>query len=262
MTDGTRLDLRGRTAIVTGAATGIGAAIAVRLGACGANVVVDYRGDTEAAGAQDVVAQVRARGGDGVAIAADVTSEADVARLIAAAAPFGGLDVLVNNAGIEERAAAVDTTLAMWERTLRVNLTGAFLCSREAARAMIARGRGGRIVNVSSVHEDLAMPNNAAYAASTGGVRTFMRTLALELAPHGITVNDVAPGAIATPINAAVRDDPVSGPQLLAEIPLGRVGTPDDVAGVVAFLASDLAAYVTGATYVVDGGLSRFTRGL
>ena len=257
-----RVDLRGKTAIVTGAATGIGKAIAHRFGASGANVVVDHiTGQREAAEA--ICADVRAAGGEADAFEADVSSEADADALVRHAVErFGALDVLVNNAGIEKAQPFVDTPVADWERIIRVNLLGAFLCARAAARAMIAAGRGGRIVNVSSVHEDLAMPNNAPYAASKGGIRMLMRTIALELAPHGITVNDVAPGAIATPINQDVRTDSDKRDQLLEEIPLGRVGQPEEIAALCAYLASNAAAYVTGATLVIDGGLTRYTKGL
>jgi glucose 1-dehydrogenase len=256
------VDLRGKTAIVTGAATGIGKAIAHRFGASGANVAIDHlRG--QRAQAEAICADVRAAGGQAEPLEADVSDEQDVDVLVSRTIErFGALDILVNNAGIEKAQPFVETSLEDWSRIIRVNLRGAFLCARAAARAMIAGGRGGRIINVSSVHEELAMPNNAPYAASKGGIRMLMRTIALELAPHGITVNDVAPGAIATPINEDVRGDPGSREQLLEEIPLGRVGEPEEVAALCAFLASDAAAYVTGATYVLDGGLTRYTKGL
>lgn len=259
--DDLRVDLRGKVAIVTGAASGIGRAIALRFGRDGARVIVDYRGKPD--DAQAVVAEIERAGGSALAFQADVALEADTERLVASAVErFGALDVLVNNAGVEEPHPFVDTPLEVWERIVRVNLTGPFLCSRAAARAMIARGRGGRVINVSSVHESLAMPNNAPYAASKGGVRMLMRTMALELAPHRITVNDVAPGAIATPINQSVRDDPEQRKALLEEIPLGRVGEPEEIAALCAYLASEAAAYVTGATFTIDGGLSRYTKGL
>jgi glucose 1-dehydrogenase len=259
--DDLRVDLRGKTAIVTGSATGIGSAIATRFGKSGANVIVDYHNEKN----RDKAEQVRtAVGDDGsvVIVKADVTVESDADALVAACERFGGVDILVNNAGIEEAFPVVETPLEVWERILRVNLTGTFLCSRAAARAMIARGKGGRIINISSVHEDLAMPNNAAYTASKGGVRMFMRSLALELAEHGITVNDIAPGAIATRINRDVREDPRTKQALLGEIPLRRVGDSDEVAALCSYLASDAAAYVTGATLVIDGGLMRYTKGL
>jgi glucose 1-dehydrogenase len=258
--DDVQVDLRGKTAIVTGAASGIGKAIALRFGRCGASVVVDHRGSEEA---DAIVAEIERSGGHGLSVVADVTDESAVDELVARTVErFGGVDILVNNAGVEEAHPLVDTPRDVWDRIIRVNLTGPFLCARAAARAMIARGLGGRIINISSVHEDLAMPNNAAYAASKGGVRMLMRTIALELAPHGITVNDVAPGAIATPINASVREDPQQAKELLEEIPLKRVGDPDEIAVLCTYLASSAAAYVTGATYVIDGGLTQYTKGL
>ncbi len=261
--DDLRVDLSGRTAIVTGAATGIGSAIAARFGQSGANVVVDYHTEKGRADAEKVIQAIRRGGGSGDLVRADVTREEDAERLVHAARErFGSLDILVNNAGIEESHPVVEMPLEVWERIIRINLTGSFLCARAAARAMIAGGHGGRIINISSVHEDLAMPNNAAYCASKGGMRLFMRTLALELAPHGITVNDIAPGAIATRINRDVRQDPKDREELLHEIPLRRIGDPDEVAGLAAYLASRAASYVTGATYVIDGGLLRYTKGL
>lgn len=261
--DDLRVDLSGKTAIVTGASSGIGSAIATRFATSGANVVVDFPDDRERGNAEQVAAAIRERGGSVEIVKADVTREAEAEALVRAAVQrFGALDILVNNAGIEKGVAFVDTPLEVWNRIIAVNLTGAFLCARAAARAMIAGKRGGRIVNVSSVHEDLAMPQNAAYTASKGGLRMLMRTIALELAEHGITVNDVAPGAIATRINREVRRDDEKERQLLAEIPLRRVGDPDEVAALCAYLASEAAGYVTGATYVIDGGLMRYTKGL
>ncbi len=257
-----RVDLRHKTAIVTGAASGIGKAIVQRFGASGANVTIDHLpGQRDAAEA--ICAEVRAAGGDAEPVEADVSDEGEVAALVRRTVErFGGLDVLVNNAGIEKAQPFVETPAADWDRILRVNLRGPFLCAQAAARTMIARGRGGRIINISSVHEDLAMPNNAPYAASKGGLRMLMRTIALELAPHGITVNDIAPGAIATPINREVRTTPAQRDALLDEIPLHRIGQPEEVAALCAFLASQAAGYVTGATYVLDGGLMRYTKGL
>ena len=259
--DDVRVDLRGKTAIVTGAATGIGKAIALRLGRSGANVAIDHRGRQQ--DAQAIADEIERGGGHALPVLADVSDERAVDDLIAqTVARFGALDILVNNAGIEEAHPFVDTPLDVWDRILRVNLTGPFLCGRAAARAMIAAGRRGRIINISSVHEDLAMPNNAAYAASKGGVRMLMRTIALELAPHGITVNDIAPGAIATPINREVREDAEKQKELLEEIPLKRVGDPDEIAALCTYLASEAASYVTGATFVIDGGLTQYTKGL
>lgn len=261
--DDLRVDLYGCTAIVTGSSTGIGSAIATRYAQSGANVVIDYHSEKNLAKAEQVFDAIRADGGSVELVHADVAQEKDAEALVAAAVKrFGSVDVLVNNAGIEESHPVVEMPLEVWERIIRVNLTGTFLCSRAAARRMVEQKRGGRIVNISSVHEDLAMPNNSAYCASKGGVRMFMRTLALELAEHGITVNDIGPGAIATRINRDVRQDPEDRNELLEEIPLGRIGDADEVAGLACYLASKAAAYVTGATFFIDGGLMRYTKGL
>lgn len=258
-----RVDLRGRIALVTGAATGIGSAIATRFAQSGAAVAIDYHSEATRHDAEAVREAIERNGGRCRLIQADVSRESDVEALVATVVrEFGGLDILINNAGIEESHPVVDMPLEVWERILRVNLTGSFLCARAAARVMIARGSGGRIINVSSVHEDLAMPNNAAYCASKGGLRMFMRTLALELAPHRITVNDIAPGAIATRINRDVRENEPKREALLKEIPLERVGDPDEVAALAAYLVSEAARYVTATTYVIDGGLMRYTKGL
>ena len=256
-------DLSGRTAIVTGAATGIGSAIAVRYAESGANVVVDYHADEDYRDAMGLIDTIRRNGGNARLVRADMTIEDDVDTLVASAVEYyGSVDVLVCNAGIEESHSVVDMPLEVWEGILRVNLTGSFLCARAAARAMISRGRGGRIINISSVHEELAMPQNAAYTASKGGMRMFMRTLSLELAPFAITVNNIAPGAIATRINKDVRDNPEQRSKLLSEIPLGRIGDPREVANLALYLASSAASYVTGATYVIDGGLLQSAEGL
>jgi glucose 1-dehydrogenase len=261
--DDLRVDMHGRTAIVTGSATGIGSAIATRFGAAGANVILDYPSEAERDDADRVRQAIVESDGVCDIVQADVSTEGGAQSLVSAAVDrYGGLDILVNNAGIEESHPIVEMPLAVWNRILAVNLTGAFLCAQAAARAMIARKRGGRIINISSVHEDLAMPNNAAYCASKGGLRMFMRTLALEVAPYDITVNDVAPGAIATRINRNVREQQQKRQQLLEEIPLGRVGDPDEVAALTCYLASEAAGYVTGSTFVIDGGLMRHTKGL
>jgi glucose 1-dehydrogenase len=261
--DDLTVDLAGRTAVVTGAATGIGHAIAARFAKSFANVVVDYHADEDYLDANGLVDSIQQAGGNAILVRADMTVETDVDALIASAVrEYGGIDILVSNAGIEESHPIVDMPLDVWERILRVNLTGSFLCARAAARAMIARGQGGRIINISSVHEELAMPHNSAYTASKGGMRMFMRTLALELAPHGITVNNIAPGAIATRINQDVRQNPEQREKLLSEIPLGRIGQAGEVAGLALYLASRAASYVTGATYVIDGGLLQSTEGL
>jgi glucose 1-dehydrogenase len=262
-TDDLRVDLSERTAVVTGAGTGIGNAIATRFAQSGANVVINYHGERDRAGAEQVFDVIRADGGSAELIQADVGQEKEADDLIAAAVErFGGVDILVNNADIEESHPVVEMPLQVWERIIGVNLTGSFLCARAAARRMIGQKRGGRIINISSVHEDLAMPNNSAYCASKGGIRMFMRTLALELAEYRITVNDIAPGAIATRINRDVRRDAEDRSELLDEIPLRRIGDPDEVAGLACYLASNAAAYVTGATFVIDGGLMQYAKGL
>lgn len=261
--DDVRVDLKGRTAIVTGASAGIGSAIATRFAQSGANVLIDYPSEGEREHADEVRAAIARDGGTCELFPADVSQEAGAASLVQAAVErFGGLDVLINNAGIEESHLVVEMPLDVWNRIVAVNLTGSFLCARAAVRAMIERKRGGRIINISSVHEDLAMPKNSAYCASKGGIRMFMRTLALEVAPYGITVNDIAPGAVATRINRAVREKPERRDALLDEIPLGRVGDPDEIAALACYLASQAAGYVTGSTYVIDGGLMRYTKGL
>ncbi|HEX3458644.1 MAG TPA: glucose 1-dehydrogenase [Candidatus Baltobacteraceae bacterium] len=261
--DDLRVDLSGSTAIITGGATGIGSAIAARFAQSGANVIVDYPNRDEYAHAREVLADIERDGGRAALVEADIASEDGADRLVVAAIErFGSVDILVNNAGVEASHKVVDTPLPVWEKILRTNLTGAFLCARAAARAMIERKRGGRIINISSVHEDLPMPGNAAYCASKGGMRMLMRTLALELAPYGITVNDIAPGAIATRINRDVRQDPSDKKELLDEIPLHRAGDADEVAALAAYLASKAAAYVTASTYVIDGGLLHYTKGL
>ncbi len=247
---------QGRTAVITGGATGIGAAIVRALSAAAINTVIDYVGDP--APAQALVAELASRGGKAIACEANVSLAADADRLVAAAvSQFGSLDILVNNAGIEARYPFVDTPDEVWQREIAVNLSGPFYCSRSAAKQMIAQARGGRIVNISSIHEDVAAPTNAPYCASKGGVRMLARTIALELAPHGITVNNVAPGAIDTPMDAATIADKKLDTELLDEIPLHRWGTPEEVAELVLWLCSDAASYITGTTVVIDGGMMR-----
>lgn len=248
--------LQGKVAIVTGAGTGIGQAIAERLGAEGAKVIVDYVGKPD--GASETLRLIEQAGSDGEIVAADITHMDDVRRLVDAAwNRFGSADILVNNAGIEIKSDFWDTTEEDYDRVTQVNLRGAFFLSQAFVRRLRDAKKPGCIVNISSVHEDMTFPGFATYCASKGGLRMLMRTLAVELGPLGITVNNVAPGAIQTPMNKGLLEDKPKLDALLAKIPLGRLGTPQDVAGLVAFLASDDAAYVTGATFVVDGGLMR-----
>jgi glucose 1-dehydrogenase len=255
------MSLERKVAIVTGGATGIGRAIATTFAQRGAAIVVDYVGPSDRA--DSLVNALSTVGAEACAVDADVSDECQVNMLIEEAVKrFGRLDILVNNAGIEHEYPFLETTCSEWEKVLSVNLTGPFLCSRRAAQQMVSQGGGGRIINISSVHEDLPMPANSPYCAAKGGLRMLMRTIAVELAPYGITVNNVAPGAIDTPMDAAVEADAQKLKSLLAEIPLGRLGSPREVAEVCAFLASDAAAYTTGSTYFVDGGMMRHSGSL
>jgi len=250
------MQLQGKVAIVTGSATGIGRAIATKFVHDGASVAVDYVGSSDRA--DELVRALETVGGNAVAIAADVSDERQVAMLVSETVKkFGRLDILVNNAGIEHEYPFLETPLEYWNKVVAINLTGPFLCAQHAAKQMVAQGDGGRIINISSVHEDLPMPTNAPYCATKGGLRMFMRTICIELAPHGITVNNVAPGAIDTPMDAKLKDDPQKMAKLLAEIPLGRMGKSHEVAEMCAFVASEAASYSTGATFFVDGGMIR-----
>jgi glucose 1-dehydrogenase len=198
-----------------------------------------------------------------VALGANVGVAAEAEKLVRGAhAALGHLDILVNNAGVEIREPFVDVSEQHYDLVLGVNLKGAFFAAQTAAKLMIEAGTGGRIVNMSSIHEDIAFLEYATYTASKGGMRMLMRTICQELAPHGITVNDIAPGAIATPINKRTLGDGDLLRALQEVIPAGRLGEPDEVAGVAVFLASDEAAYVTGSTYYIDGGMARWNKGL
>ncbi|HEY1903741.1 MAG TPA: glucose 1-dehydrogenase [Terracidiphilus sp.] len=250
------MKLQGKVAVVTGAGTGIGQAIAVAFAQAGATVVVDYVGEVSAS--TETMGKINATGAKSLAVAADVSLPDDVNRLFQKTiATFSRLDILVNNAGIEKKFAFVDCPLQVWEKIIAVNLTGAFLCAQAAAKQMIAQGAGGRIINISSIHEDLPMVTNAAYCVSKGGMRMLMRTIAVELAPHQITVNNIGPGAIFTPIDKEVEENPKLNDQLMAEIPLRRWGKPEEVAQLAVYLASEDASYVTGSTHFIDGGMLR-----
>jgi len=248
--------LKGKVAIVTGASSGIGQGIAKRLGCEGAKVIVDYVGAP--AGAEETERAIEQAGGEGEIVKADVTNMEDVKNLVNAAwDKFGAADILVNNAGMEKRSDFWDTPEEDFDKVMAVNLRGPFFLSQAFVRRLRDAKRPGRIVNISSVHEDMVFPGFATYCCSKGAMRMLMRDLAVELGSLGITVNNVAPGAIATPINKALLEDKPKLNALLANIPLGRMGSVDDVAGLVAFLASDDASYITGSTFVVDGGLMR-----
>jgi glucose 1-dehydrogenase len=246
--------LQGKVALVTGSGQGIGRGIAVRLAEEGATVVVeDLREDADS---RQTLELVRAAGADGCVLAGDMGRVEDARRVVDASLErFGTLDILVNNAGISRFAPFLEATEADYDAVLNVNLKGPYFASQAFARHLRDQPKPGRIINISSVHEDLPFPNYTSYAMSKGGMQMLMRNLAIELAPLGVTVNNIAPGAIRTPINAEVTDDPELMRELVANIPLGRMGTPFDVAAAAAFLASDDAAYITGTTLVVDGGL-------
>jgi glucose 1-dehydrogenase len=252
--------LQGTKAIVTGASSGIGLATAERLGREGASVCVNYYSEAERAAAEQVVAAIEQGGSKAIAVQADVANEEDVRRMVAQAArELGGLDLLVNNAGIENQVPLLEMPLADWNAVIGTNLTGAFLCLREAAKVMVAAG-GGVVVNISSVHEFIPWPGFAHYCASKAGIKLLMETAARELAGSGIRVLNIAPGAIVTPINKSVLDDPEARHAVEDEIPLGRMGKPDEIAAAVAWLASSEAAYLTGTTVVVDGGMSLYPK--
>jgi glucose 1-dehydrogenase len=252
--------LNGRKAFVTGASSGIGKATALRLGREGADVCVNYYSEQERADAEATVAAIESEGTKAVALRADVGDESQVEQLFAnGREALGGIDLLVNNAGIEKQIALTDMRLEDWDAVLRTNLTGAFLCLREAANLMGA-GSGGVIVNISSVHEFIPWPGFAHYCASKGGMKMLMETAARELADKKIRVLNIAPGAIATPINKWVLDDPEARHAVEEEVPLGRFGNADEIAAAVAWVASDEAAYITGTTIVVDGGMSLYPR--
>jgi glucose 1-dehydrogenase len=249
--------LEGRRALVTGATSGIGQGTAFALAAHGAAVAINHRG--KVGEARGMAAAIEAAGGRAVPVEMDVSDEAGVQCGFAEAREaFGGLDLLVNNAGIEKPFALVDMPLDEWEKVIKVNLTGAFLCTREAARIMRADEARGAIVMISSVHEVIPWERFSHYCASKGGMKLFAQSVAKELAPHGIRVVSIAPGAIATPINQPVLENPKERAKVEAEIPLGRWGEVSDVANAVAWAASDQAQYVVGATIFVDGGMALY----
>jgi len=255
------MTLKGKVAIVTGGNTGIGKSIVLSLAEAGANIVIDYIANPDAT--EDLEKQVAALGDVSIGVEADVSKVDDLQTLVdAAVKQFGRLDIMVNNAGVETRTSVLDTTEEQYAKVLDINLKSAFFGTQIAAKQMIAQGGGGRIINITSVHEDWPMPGNTPYCLSKGGVRMLTRTAGVELGPHGITVVGVGPGAVATPINKSTMDDPTKMKTLDAAIPLGRMAEPEEIGSVVAFLASDGAGYMTATTVFADGGIMHSSPGL
>jgi glucose 1-dehydrogenase len=256
--------LRGKNVLVTGGSSGIGQAIAVRFAEYGANVAINYlttpdEGRQTEEQVQACVHRVRQEGVRDVLVQGDVSSEDDVVRMVGeAAGELGGLDVLINNAGIQVSRPSHELSSADFDKVIAVNLRGSFLCAREAIKAFLDEDKAGVIVNVSSVHQVIPKPDYLGYSASKGGMMNLTRTLALEYAGRGIRVNGLGPGATITPINSAWIDDPLKREQVESHIPMARAGTADEMGGVACFLASDDAAYITGQTIFVDGGLTLY----
>lgn len=254
--------LEGQKALVTGANSGIGKAVAVGLARAGAEVVVNYVTNEDAAG--EVVAQIKAEGGNAIALYADVSREDDVIAMFQKAIDaFGTLDICVSNAGLQRDAAFVDMTMAEWNKVLDVNLTGQFLCIREAVKEFLRRGvredvsvAAGKVISMSSVHEVIPWAGHVNYASSKGGIQMMVKTLAQELAPQRIRVNAIGPGAIRTPINTSAWETPDAYASLMTLIPYKRIGEPEDIAQAAVFLASDMSDYINGITLFVDGGMT------
>lgn len=259
-----RPSLSGQSAIVTGASSGIGKAVAIALGAAGAKVCVNYVGKPEAAA--EVVAEIEQQGGQAFMHLADVSREDQVTAMFdAVRSAFGTVDILVNNAGLQQDAAFTDMTLAQWQKVIDVNLTGQFLCAREAVREFKRRGvrpevscAAGKIICMSSVHEVIPWAGHVNYAASKGGVMLMMKSIAQEVAPWRIRVNSICPGAVRTPINTAAWDTPEHYAELMKLIPYKRIGEPDDIARAAVWLASDDSDYINGTSLFVDGGMTLY----
>ena len=249
--------LKDKVALVTGAGSGIGEAIALRFAAEGAHVVINYHPGGKHSG-ETIQEEITQTGKSALAIAANVDNRAEVQEMVRqTVSKFGRLDIAINNAGIEIKKPFIEVKDEEWNRVLGVNLYGAFLVSQVAVQQMVKQGGGGKLLFISSVHEDIPFAGYTSYCASKGAIRMMMRNLAIELAPYKINVNNIAPGAIATPINQKVLDNPQEKKNALSEIPWNRFGQPEEVANVATFLASAEADYVTGSTYYIDGGLTQ-----
>ena len=257
--------LIGQKALVTGANSGIGRGVAIALGQAGADVIVNYVAGDDAANA--VVEEIRQSGADAHAIKADVSSETEVGAMFAEMLErFGTIDILVNNAGLQRDSAFKSMTLSQWNTVINVNLTGQFLCSRQAVNEFLRRGivpsvscAAGKIICMSSVHQQIPWGGHANYAASKGGIKLLMESMAQEFAPHGIRVNGIAPGAVRTPINTNAWDTKEAYDALMTLVPYGRIGEPEDIARAAVWLASDQSDYVVGSTLFVDGGMTLYT---
>jgi glucose 1-dehydrogenase len=256
--------LKGQAALVTGADSGIGKGVALAMAAAGAKLLINYAHNKEAA--DDVVNQIKASGGEAFAFQADVSHEEEVKAMFAEILKqYGTIDILVNNAGLQKDSKFVDMTLDDWNKVISINLTGQFLCAREAAKEFIKRGvveerskAAGKIICMSSVHEVIPWAGHVNYAASKGGIMMFMKSIAQELAPHKIRVNGIGPGAIQTPINKSAWDTPEALDKLLTLIPYNRIGKPDDIGKLAVWLASDESDYITGVTIFSDGGMTLY----
>ena len=255
------MSLKNKVAIVTGGNSGIGKAIALELAGQGASIVIDYISNPAAT--EELEQQICALGDQAIGVEADVSKVAELQKLMdTAVARLGRVDIMVNNAGIETRTSVLETTEAQYDKVLEVNLKSAFFGTQIAARQMIKQGSGGRIINITSVHEDWPMPSNTPYCLAKGGMRMLTRTAGVELAAHNILVVGVGPGAVATPINQSTMQDPALLAKLNASIPLGRLAKPEEIASVVAFLAGDGASYITATTIFTDGGIMQSSPGL
>ncbi|MBD2532148.1 glucose 1-dehydrogenase [Nostoc flagelliforme FACHB-838] len=259
------IGLKGKNALITGATSGIGQAIAIRLAQEGCNIAINYRkdpkdaADTEEMALQKACGNIETCGVKSLSVHGDVSQESDIVEMVnTVVKEFGSLDILVNNAGIQKESPSHEVTTTDFDRVIAVNLRGAYLCARETIKHLLSKNRPGVIINISSVHEIIPRPMYISYSISKGGMENLTKTLALEYASQGIRVNAIAPGATVTPINQAWTDDAEKKAIVESHIPMGRAGSSEEMAAAVAFLASDEAAYITGQTLFVDGGLTLY----